>query len=97
MFQLLRFFTKAVVGATATCTVSAWSTSPASLGDRASFRPLIAPIIISNWQDRSDSNIILSSSGPGLYMVSVLSVCVKYYGYKQGNYLHSNYEFPLHF
>ena len=97
MFQLLRFFTKAVVGATATCTVLAWSTSPASLGARASFRPLIAPIIISNWQDRSDSNIILSSSGPGLYMVSVLSVCVKYYGYKQGNYLHSNYEFPLHF
>ena len=97
MFQLLKFFTKAVVGATATCTVSAWSTSPASLGDRVSFRPLIAPIIISNWQDRSVSNIILSSSGPDLYMVSVLSVCVRYYGYSQGNYLHSNYEFPLHF
>ena len=78
MFQLLKFFTKAVVEATATCTVSAWSTSPASLGDRVSFRPLIAPIIISNWQDRLVSNIILSSSGPGLYMVSVLSVCVKY-------------------
>ena len=38
------------------------------------------------------SNIILSSSGPDLYMVSVLSVCIKYYGYSYRNYLHSNYK-----